>query len=145
MKLYSEPPANVNSIQSGYNGPGMKSVVPAYAECKMDFRLVPNQNPAEIYEYIKKHLIKKGFSDIEIEPLHQIFPFRTDMNSDLLDLVKTSAFEIYNKKPLVTPNMAGSGPMYEFGGLLKMPICSAGVDHHTHNMHAHNENITIED
>ena len=145
MKLYSEPTANVNSIQSGYNGPGMKSVVPAYAECKMDFRLVPNQNPAEIYEYIKKHLIKKGFSDIEIEPLHQIFPFRTDMNSDLLDIVKTSAFEIYNKKPLVTPNMAGSGPMYEFGGLLKMPICSAGVDHPTHNMHAPNENITIDD
>ena len=145
IKLYSEPTANVAGIQSGYNGPGMKTVLPAYAECKMDFRLVPNQNPEEIFQFIKKHLIKNGFSDIEIEPIAQVFPFRTDMNSDLVELVKTTAFEIYKKKPFITPNNPGSGPMYEFGGLLDMPICSAGVDHPTHNAHAPNENITIDD
>ena len=53
IKLYSEPTANVNSIHSGYDGPGMKSVVPAYAECKMDFRLVPDQDPEKILKSIR--------------------------------------------------------------------------------------------
>ncbi len=145
IKLYSEPTANVNSIHSGYDGPGMKSVVPAYAECKMDFRLVPDQDPEKILKSIRNHLNDHGYSDIEIEPLHQIFPYRTDISSPLVEIVKDTAFEIYNKKPLITPNMAGSGPMYEFGGILGLPIVSAGVDHPTHNMHAPNENITVED
>ena len=145
IKLYTEPTANVNAIQSGYNGPGTKSVVPAYAECTMDFRLVPDQDPEKIFKSIRNHLNEHGYSDIEIEPLSQIIPFRTDISSPFVELVKDTAFEVYNKTPLVTPNMAGCGPMYEFGGILGLPIASAGVDHPSHNMHAPNENITVED
>jgi len=41
--------------------------------------------------------------------------------------------------------MAGSGPMYEFGVLLGMPIATAGVGHPSHNVHSPNENVSMED
>ena len=49
IKLFAEPTANVAGIESGYNGEGMKTVLPAVAQCKMDFRLVPNQDPNKIF------------------------------------------------------------------------------------------------
>ena len=54
IKLFAEPTANVAGIESGYNGLGMKTVLPAVAQCKMDFRLVPNQDPNKIFELVKK-------------------------------------------------------------------------------------------
>ena len=41
--------------------------------------------------------------------------------------------------------MAGTGPMYDFGITLGMPIATSGVDHPSHKIHAPNENITVED
>ena len=41
--------------------------------------------------------------------------------------------------------MAGTGPMYDFGHDIGMPIATSGIDHPAHNIHAPNENITIED
>ena len=145
IKLFAEPTANVAGIESGYNGEGMKTVLPAVAQCKMDFRLVPNQDPNKIFELVKKHLVKHGFSDIDIEAIGKVFPYRTEMNSDWVELVKKTAFDVYKKNPVITPNTAGSGPMYEFGSILGIPVCSAGIDHPTHKIHAPNENITIED
>ena len=145
IKLYSEPTANVAGIISGYNGPGMKTVLPAIAECKMDFRLVPDQNPEVIFDSIRKHLDANGFTDIQIEPVGKVFPYRTDINSPLVDLVKDTAFDVYNKEAVISPNNPGSGPMYEFGGMLNLPVVSAGIDHPTHKIHAPNENITVED
>ena len=42
------PTAEVVGITSGYGGPGMKTIVPAAANLKVAFRLVPDQRPEEI-------------------------------------------------------------------------------------------------
>ena len=43
-----EPTANIAGFLSGYTEPGVKTVLPAKAMAKMDFRLVPNQHPDDI-------------------------------------------------------------------------------------------------
>ena len=43
-----EPTATINGLNSGYQGPGAKTVLPAQASAKIDFRLVPDQTPEEI-------------------------------------------------------------------------------------------------
>ena len=112
---------------------------------KMDFRLVPEQRPYDIAEKLRKHLDKHGFEDVEVEVLGAVNPYRTDLDSPWVQMVAETAEEIYGRKAVMSPNMAGTGPMFDFGDTLGMPIATSGVDHPSHKIHAPNENITIED
>ncbi len=44
----TRPTAEVVGLSAGYGGPGVKTIVPATANLKLAFRLVPDQRPAEI-------------------------------------------------------------------------------------------------
>ena len=144
-QLTFQPTANIAGLDSGYQDEGLKTVLPAVASAKMDFRLVPEQRPYDIFDKLRKHLDKHGFEDVEIEVLGAVNPYRTDLNSPWVQLVAETAEEIYGRKPVMTPNMAGTGPMFDFGDTLGMPIATSGIDHPSHKIHAPNENITVED
>src|SRR5205085_2219692 len=51
-----EPTCNVAGIGSGYLGEGSKTIVPAHAMAKVDFRLVPDQDPHDIAAKLRRHL-----------------------------------------------------------------------------------------
>ena len=139
------PTANVAGLDSGYQGEGMKTVLPAKASAKMDFRLVPDMRPDDIFDKVRRHLDRQGFENVELNLISGVHPFRTDMSSRWAQMAIQTSEETYGKPAVIYPTMAGSGPMYDFGGTLDIPITSAGIDHPTHQIHAPNENITIDD
>ena len=47
-RIAIRPALSVNGIVGGYAGTGAKAVIPARASAKLNFRLVPDQDPAEI-------------------------------------------------------------------------------------------------
>ncbi|GAF75936.1 unnamed protein product, partial [marine sediment metagenome] len=59
-----EPTCTICGLTSGYQGPGSKTVLPARASAKVDFRLVPDQHPLEILDQLRKHLDNQGFDDV---------------------------------------------------------------------------------
>lgn len=52
------PALTVNGIVSGYQGPGPKAVIPARAVAKLNFRLVPDQDPHEIDHLFRRHIAR---------------------------------------------------------------------------------------
>jgi acetylornithine deacetylase/succinyl-diaminopimelate desuccinylase-like protein len=50
------PSLAVTGITGGYQGAGPKSVIPALATAKLNFRLVPDQDPAEIERLVRRHI-----------------------------------------------------------------------------------------
>jgi acetylornithine deacetylase/succinyl-diaminopimelate desuccinylase-like protein len=52
------PALTINGITGGYQGPGSKAVIPARAMAKLNFRLVPDQDPAEIDRLFRKHVAR---------------------------------------------------------------------------------------
>jgi acetylornithine deacetylase/succinyl-diaminopimelate desuccinylase-like protein len=52
------PALTINGIIGGYQGPGAKAVIPASAVAKLNFRLVPDQDPREIEQLFRQHIAK---------------------------------------------------------------------------------------
>ena len=50
------PALTVNGLIGGYQGPGNKSIIPACAVAKLNFRLVPDQDPLEIEQLWRQHV-----------------------------------------------------------------------------------------
>lgn len=145
LKHLGWPTANIAGLTAGYQGAGMKTVLPAIASAKLDFRLVCDMDPDDIVDKMRSHLDSHGFSDVEVGNVHGTKPFRTGVGSKWAGLVIDAARDGYGSAPVVYPTMAGSGPMYDFGSSLGIPVASAGIDHPSHQIHAPNENIRVED
>lgn len=145
VKYLFQPTCNICGISGGYEGPGCKTVLPNRGFLKLDFRLVPDQDPYHVYEQLCQHLQAQGFGDVEVELMPSSYPARTPLDDPLVGVVVDTARELYGVEPLVYPTMAGSGPMYELCQKFGIPAVSTGVGNVESNAHAPNENIFIAD
>ncbi|MBU7011016.1 MAG: M20/M25/M40 family metallo-hydrolase [Theionarchaea archaeon] len=144
-KILYGPSCNICGILSGYTGKGSKTVLPAHAVAKVDFRLVPDQNPAKIYELLQAHLKKHGFTDIETELMGPLWPARTSFKERFVTVVKESMDAVYDKETIVYPTMSGSGPMWLFTAVLGIPTVSIGTGDAESRAHSPNESINLTD
>jgi acetylornithine deacetylase/succinyl-diaminopimelate desuccinylase-like protein len=140
-----QPTCNICGFRSGYGGPGIKTVLPAEAAAKLDFRLVPDQDPYDILAKLRAHLDAEGFDDLQIEVEGPEFPARTDPADPLVAAVVKAAGHAYDTEPVVKPLMAGTGPMYELGQRWGIPAVGAGVGWAGSRGHSPNENVRLED
>src|SRR5260370_25253845 len=73
--LIYNPTANIAGFVTGYTVPGAaKTVLPAEAMAKLDFRLVPNQDAGDIARKLRRHLDDNGFADVEMETIGEENP-----------------------------------------------------------------------
>ncbi|ALV22882.1 MAG: M20/M25/M40 family metallo-hydrolase [Carnobacterium sp.] len=145
--LVFEPTLTISGLMSGYTDPGIKTVLPKAAAAKIDCRLVPGQEPEHIYEVLRKHLDDHGFQDVKLELIKGMHAFRSDMTDSFVATVTDSAQKAYGSDTeiVLSPNSAGSGPMYHFYHYLKLPILSSGVGWGNSRAHAPNESIRLAD
>jgi acetylornithine deacetylase/succinyl-diaminopimelate desuccinylase-like protein len=139
------PTCTICGLTSGYQGPGSKTVLPAEASAKVDFRLVPNQTPEEVLKKLRAHLDAEGFADIEAVFIGGEAPGRVDPDHPFIRLVVAAARGIYEHDMLVVPMIGGSGPNHAFIEHLKTPIATAGVGYPGSRAHAPNENMRLAD
>jgi acetylornithine deacetylase/succinyl-diaminopimelate desuccinylase-like protein len=138
------PTCTICGLTSGYQGPGSKTVLPSEASAKVDFRLIPNQDPQEVLLQLRNHLNNEGYSDIEITFLGGEAPARTDPDDPFLQMVVESAREVYGVPMMIQPMSGGSGPNHAFIHHLNVPVATAGVGYPDSRAHAPNENLVIE-
>ena len=139
------PTCTIAGLTSGYQGPGLKTVLPAEARAKVDFRLVPEQDPADLLTKLRRHLDRHGFADVAITPLSRTHAARVDPDSPFVQLVAEAAWDTYDKPLLIAPMIGGSGPMYPFVKYLNVPIANSGIGQPDSNAHAPNENVAIDE
>ncbi len=138
------PTCTICGLTSGYQGPGSKTVLPARASAKVDFRLVPDQHPDDILKKLRAHLDQQGFADIKITDLGGDPPARTDPDDPFIQMVVRTSGQVYDKPMQVVPMTGGSGPSYPFVHDLHLPVASAGLGYPDTRAHAPNENIRLD-
>lgn len=139
------PTCNISGIASGYDGPGMKTVIPSEARCKIDFRLVPDQDPTAIAAAARMHLDAAGFEDVDLEVLDMTRPAMTDPHASIVGVAASAARDAWNAEPVVLPLMGGSGPMALFTEALEVPVVCIGCSYPGSRKHAPDEHVRIDD
>jgi acetylornithine deacetylase/succinyl-diaminopimelate desuccinylase-like protein len=142
---YFEPTCTISGLLSGYTGPGSKTVLPSQAMAKVDMRLVPDQDPHEIFLQLGRYLDELGFDDIELELLGPGRAGRSAPDSVIARTVIDTYRELHGQEPVVIPTSAGSGPWYELCDRFGINAATAGVGHPRSSIHAPNENIYVDD
>ena len=112
-RAWIRPTLDVNGIWGGFQGEGIKTVIPSEAHAKITCRLVPDQQPDQIVEliaaHVKKHtpagttaVVKKlaGTAD------PYVIPFDHPGNQAASETLR----DLYGKDPLVT-RMGGTIPV----------------------------------
>ncbi|MHB8778383.1 MAG: M20/M25/M40 family metallo-hydrolase [Anaerolineales bacterium] len=138
------PTCTICGLTSGYQGAGSKTVQPAFASAKVDFRLVPNQRPEDILKKLRAHLDAEGFSDVKIDFLGGEPAARTDPDDPFVKMVVDTAEDVYDAKMEIVPMVGGSGPNYPFVHDLGLPVVTMGLGYPDTNAHAPNENIRLD-
>src|SRR5690349_3694457 len=143
-----EPTANIAGLLSGYTEAGVKTVLPAKAMAKMDFRLVPNQDPNDILKKLKAHLKGQGFEDIEIKKLGEAEPVVTPIDGEFVQRIKRICQEFTAQSPEITALVGGTLPLL---GSMKRNVGVLGVStsgnpsYYGSGAHAPNEHIRLRD
>lgn len=141
--LVGMPTCNIAGFNSGYIGEGAKTVLPAHAMVKIDFRLVPKMLPEKQLVRLKRHLKLKGFDDIEVKFIHGEAAARTPLRDPFVSQVQQAARETFGSA-ITSVSSAGTGPMYSFVKVLKAPCISIGSTYMFARIHSPNEFARID-
>jgi len=140
-----EPTCNIAGLTAGYQGEGVKTVLPAEASAKLDMRLVYDQSPRRCLELLRRHLDAGGFSDVEVIPLGICEPSHTPVDAPIARAAATAAREVYGTDPVIYPKHHASGPDYLFSKNLGLHSIWTGCSPAYGNIHAPNEFTGLED
>ena len=139
-RIWGEPTLEIHGLAGGYQGPGVKSIVPPRAELKASCRLVPGQDPKKIARAIAA-TVKERNPDVKIQFESMAPAFRTVTEGKLPEAMKR-AFKFAFKKDAVFVRDGGTiGAMTSIEKVLRCPVLFLGLSLPEHGYHAPNENF----
>lgn len=136
--LVGLPTCNIAGLNSGYIGEGAKTVLPAKAMVKIDFRLVPDMIPDRQLERLEAHLAEHGFGDVKVNFIHGEAAARTPISDPFVKQVEEAAMQTFGSA-IISVSSAGTGPMYSFEKVLGAPCISVGSTYMFARIHSPNE------
>ena len=142
------PTGNIAGLLSGYTDEGVKTVLPARAMAKMDFRLVPDQDPDDILAKLRAHLEAGGYGDIQVIKLGGAEPVVTPIEHPFVQRVIQISETIAGKPPSIHPIVGGTLPLL---GALRRYVGVPGLmapgnpGYWASGAHAPNEHIRLSD
>ncbi|RJQ64228.1 MAG: M20/M25/M40 family metallo-hydrolase [Desulfobacteraceae bacterium] len=143
-KIMFQPTFNICGYSSGYGGDGTKTVLPCRTRVKIDMRLVKNQDPHDIYEKFRRHMVKHGFDDLELKLMTAYRPAKTPIDHPMSRGVISAVRRSFESEPILYPVTGGSNPSSVICDFLKIPIVKVPYGSHDECNHAPNENLVVD-
>lgn len=145
-RTWSRPTLEINGMYGGFQGEGIKTVLPSEAHAKLSCRLVADQDPQEIQDIIEKHIQEHTPPGVQVNIIRMDTgrPFQIPYNHPFIQAAMRAYEKAYEATPVLT-RMGGSIPIVEgFGRLLNVPVILMGFGLPGENFHAPNEHFHLE-
>jgi len=139
-RIWGMPTLEVHGLVGGYQGPGVKSIVPPRAELKASCRLVPVQDPAKIKKLLTA-AVKERNPDVNIQFESAAPAFRTVLEGELPQALKRAIKFAFGKEAVFVRDGGTIGAMTSIEKVLKCPVLFLGLSLPEHGYHAPNENF----
>jgi len=139
-RIWAMPTFEVHGVVGGYQGPGLKSIVPPRAEVKASFRLVPNQDPEKIKKQFQA-IIRERNPDVRIHFESAAPAFRTSLEGELPEALKRAIKFAFRRDAVFVRDGGTIGAMTSIEKVLKCPVLFLGLSLPEHGYHAPNENF----
>ncbi|MFL7812377.1 MAG: dipeptidase [Anaerolineales bacterium] len=141
----ARPTLEINGLYSGFIGEGQKTVLPAYAMAKVSCRLVPNQDPVEVYEQFKAYLEENAPPTVtwELIQMSKDFPSISDRKSKWIEAYVQAAEAVWGKKPIFKREGGSVPVVVHVQQTLGVDSVNIGFSMPGDNMHAPNEKIHL--
>ena len=139
-RIWGMPTLEIHGIVGGYQGPGVKSIVPPRAELKASCRLVPVQDPVKIKKLITA-AVKERNRDVNIQFESAAPAFRTVLDGELPQALKRAIKFAFKRDAVFVRDGGTIGAMTSIERVLKCPVLFLGLSLPEHGYHAPNENF----
>jgi acetylornithine deacetylase/succinyl-diaminopimelate desuccinylase-like protein len=139
------PDVSASGIVSGHTGQGVKSIIPAKALAKINFRLVPDQNPEKIAQLFRDHITRVTPPTVRstvrtMSPIQPALISRSHPAVQAARLAYKKGFGV----PAVFIRSGGSIPVvHTFQNVLGIPAVLMGFGLPDDNIHGPNEKINL--
>jgi acetylornithine deacetylase/succinyl-diaminopimelate desuccinylase-like protein len=139
--IMTAPTFEVHGLIGGYAGPGVKTIVPHAAEAKLSCRLVPGQQPKEIFRLIKRFVAEKC-PDAEVVFDAILEPYLADSEGPFLQAAIQATEEAFGKKAALTREGGSIGAVVTMAKILRKEVVLLGLSLPEDGYHAINESLS---
>lgn len=140
-RIWARPTAEINGLQGGHTGPGVKTIVPRSARAKVSFRLVPDQEPAGVLAALRRHVAACAPPGVELEVIAGgpgVRPCASAADAPAVRAARRAMERAFGREVLFTRE-GGSGPAADLADVLGAPLVFLGVGLDSDRIHAPNE------
>ena len=138
--IMAEPTFEVHGITGGYQGPGVKTIVPYHAEAKISCRLVPNQDPKKVFKLIRNFIRDKN-ADVKVKYISALEPYIGEFTGRYAAAAAEATEFAFGRAPAFTREGGSIGAVVTMKKYLNSPIVFLGLSLPEHGYHAKNENF----
>jgi acetylornithine deacetylase/succinyl-diaminopimelate desuccinylase-like protein len=143
-RIWARPTAEVNGMWGGHTGPGGKTIVPRAAHAKISFRLVADQDPADVgqafREYVAAHTPEGHQAAVTVGA--GVRPSHSPITSPAVQAGRRAMERAFGREVLFTKE-GGSGPEADLAGILEAPLVFVAVGLDSDRIHAPNESTDM--
>ena len=139
------PSLSVSGLAGGYQGPGPKSIIPARATAKLNFRLVPFQNPLEIFQLVRGHIERLTPFTLRSSLRMQLAadPITVDRGLPLIRAAAVAANKGFAAPPVFVRSGGTNPAVAAFHRALGVPTALVGFGLPGDRIHAPNEKFHL--
>lgn len=136
--IWTQPTFEVHGIQGGYQGPGIKTIVPPFAEAKVSMRLVPDQTPDQAFRLLCDR-VRRLNPDVVVKSETSLAPFRGVSEGPLAEAADKAVRFGFGKRPAFVREGGSIGAVLTMHEVLRCPVVFIGLSLPEHAYHGPNE------
>lgn len=137
-RIWLMPTLEVHGIAGGYQGPGVKTVVPPRATAIVSCRLVPDMKPSRVVRLVRE-FVKARCPDAVVEAEHALEPYRGRTTGPLADAIRGAMRFAFGREPVFVREGGSIGAVVSMEKVLRAPVLFLGLSLPEHGYHAPNE------